>query len=265
MTTHPAHTPAAPGSGTVLRALDPAARRILDGYLAEVAARLAGPARARAAILAELSDGLTDATHAYLTDQTIRAETLPHQHAARAAAAAVTEFGTPAQVADAFAPELAAATARRVALTLVTTGPLLGCLWLSALATGGANALTLAPPWQWPIIQAGGWPARLGLAVTVTTVLAAWLTVAATGRLTRCFPSLPRLPAVTAAAAAIGTSLLDTSLLALLAAQLLPTPDPASGLLAAAAAAASGVRGTLAGRAARHCLTIRPGRADGLG
>lgn len=259
MTTSPADTPAASGLGMVL---DPAATRILDGYVAAVGARLAGPARAHAAILAELGDGLTDAAHAYLTDQTIRAETLPHQHAARAAAAAVAEFGTPAQVADAFAPELAAATARRVALALVTTGPLLGCLWLGALATGTTRALTLAPPWQWPIIQAGGWPAQLGLAVIVTTVLAASLTVAATGRLTRWLPSLPRLPATMAAAAATGTSLFDAGLLALLAAQLLPASDAAGGLLVAAAAAASGVRGTLAGRAAHHCLALRPCRAD---
>jgi hypothetical protein len=38
---------------------------VIDRYLAAVAARLAGPVRARQAILAELHDGLFEAAHAH--------------------------------------------------------------------------------------------------------------------------------------------------------------------------------------------------------
>jgi HAAS len=229
--------------------LDPDAERVLDDYLAALAARLAGPARARQAILDELHDGLVGATH---TRQAAGASQ------ASAAAAAVAEFGDPAAVAAAFTPELAARRARRVALTLIGTGPLVGSLWLAVLAAGGQAAIAAAPVWQWPVVQAGGWTARLLLAIVGATVLAAWVTVAATGRLTRWLPARPSLPAVAAAAAASGASLFDLSLLLVLATQTLPTPAAAPWPLVTVAAIASLVRCALAGRAARGCLTLRP-------
>jgi hypothetical protein len=118
--------------------------------------------------------------------------------------------------------------------------------------------ITVAPPWRWPITQAGGWPARLLLAVTVATVVTAWLTAAATGQLTRWLPTLPGLPAVTAGAAATGTSLVDATLLLVLATGALPAPGAAPWRLVVLAALASLVRCALASRAARRCLTIRP-------
>jgi hypothetical protein len=232
--------------------LDPDAERVLDDYLAALAARFAGPARARQAILEELHDGLVGATH---TRQAAGASP------ASAAAAAVAEFGDPAAVAAAFTPELAASRARRVALTLIGTGPLVGSLWLAVLAAGGQAAIAAAPVWQWPVVQAGGWTARLLLAIVGATVLAAWVTVAATGRLTRWLPARPRLPAVAAAAAAAaasGASLFDLSLLLVLATHTLPTPAAAPWQLVTVAAIASLVRCALAGRAARGCLTLRP-------
>jgi HAAS len=229
--------------------LDPAAARVLDDYLARLAARLPGPARARQAILDELRDGLVGATH---TRQAAGASP------ASAAAAAVTEFGDPTTIAAAFTPELAASRARRVALTLIGTGPLVGSLWLAVLAASGQAAIAAAPIWQWPVVQAGGWPARLLLAIVGATVLAAWVTVAATGRLTRWLPARPSLPAVAAAAAASGASLFDLSLLLVLATHTLPTPAAAPWPLVTLAATTSLVRCALAGRAARGCLTLRP-------
>jgi hypothetical protein len=229
--------------------LDPTTERVLDNYLARLAARLSGPARARQAILAELHDGLVEATHTRLADGASQAS---------AAAAAVTEFGDVAAVAAAFTPELAASRARRVALALIGTGPLVGGLWLGALIASGQGAIAVAPVWRWPLVQASGWPAQLLLAVIGATVLAAWLSVAATGRLTRWLPAPPRLPAVAAAAAATGASLFDLSLLLVLATRALPAPGGAAWPLVAAAATASVVRCALAGRAARRCLTLRP-------
>jgi HAAS len=231
-----------------LPTLDRTAARVLDDYLARLAARLPGPARARQAILDELRDGLVEATHTRLTGGASPAQ---------AAAAAVTEFGDPTTIAAAFTPELAARRARRIALALIGTGPLVGGLWLGAVAASGQAAIAAAPVWQWPVVQAGGWPARLLLAVVGAAVLAAWVTVAATGRLTRWLPAPPGLPAITAAAAASGASLFDLSLLLVLATRALPTPAAAPWPLVAVAATTSLVRCALASRAARRCLTLR--------
>ena len=58
----------------------------LAAYLSDVAAQLCGPRRRRATILAELRDGLDQAT-----EDNIAAGLTPDQ----AAAAAITQFGTP--------------------------------------------------------------------------------------------------------------------------------------------------------------------------
>jgi Epoxide hydrolase N terminus/HAAS len=93
--------------------------QVIDAYLGEVAAALTGPPRARADIVAELRSGLLDAADAH------RSAGLA---AAPAAEAAIGEFGDPRQVAAAFRPELTLTQARRLALTLVATGPLIGLL-----------------------------------------------------------------------------------------------------------------------------------------
>jgi hypothetical protein len=62
--------------------------------------------------------------------------------AQEATAAAIAEFGDPRMVAAGFGPELAAAQARRVALGLVATGPLVGTAWIVAVTV---NALA---PWR---------------------------------------------------------------------------------------------------------------------
>ena len=95
----------------------PAPRHLVNSYLAEVTAGLPGSARARASVADELRAGLLDAIDAY------RSAGLAAEQAAQAA---VSEFGDPRQVASAFRPELAVSQARRVAVTLVATGPLIG-------------------------------------------------------------------------------------------------------------------------------------------
>jgi hypothetical protein len=143
-----------------------------------------------------------------------------------------------------------------VALTLVATGPLVGGLWLGVLSASNLTAPLGTPPWRWPIVHLGGWPARLVLALVVTTVLTAWLTVAATGKLTRWLPARLRRPGIAAATTATGTIIVDAALLITLAVHALPTPTSTAtgGLLVVAAATASLVRGAVAGRAARRCL-----------
>ena len=223
------------------------AGQLVEDYLAEVAARLPGPARARAGIIAELRAGLLDAADAR------RADGLP---AAAADAGAVAEFGDPRQVAAAFRPGLALSQARRVALTLLATGPLIGLLW-AATAVASHIGIRSAPPWQW----AGAPPASLAaFPLAAAIVIAVWtalFTIAATGRATRWLPDRPRLAPGTAAIAGLGAAAADLALFVLLASQLAAAPGTLAPVPAAAAALASLTRLSLAGRAARRCLTAR--------
>jgi hypothetical protein len=227
--------------GDVIGPRRPAGRDAVADYLAAVAARLTGPATARVAICDELRDGLLEALERHL------ARGRSHREAT---AAAIAEFGDPATVAAAFAPELAAVQARRVALGLLVTGPLVGLAWLAALA---ANAL---PPWRQQL--AGPWLALplVGVAVAVAGP-ALGLTVAATGRLGGRLGRRARVPPTAAATAALAAVVADLALLTIIAAQVLTGPAPSSWAPVLVAAGASLARVTLAGRALRRCLATR--------
>lgn len=221
---------------------------LIDTYLGEVAAALPGPARARRDIIAELRSGLLDAADAH------RAADLP---ADQAAEAAVGEFGDPRQIAAAFRPELAARQARRVTVTLITTGPLIGLLWATA-ASASHIGIRHAPPWQWasaPPASPVAFP--LAAAAFLIVVWTALFTMAATGPLTRWFPASARLAPATAAIAAFGAATADLAIFVLLASQLVSAPSTLAPAPVAVAAAASLTRLTLASRAARHCLATR--------
>jgi hypothetical protein len=137
--------------------LEPAAGPAIEGYLAEVTARLPGPPRARAGIVAELRSGLLDAADAH------RSAGVPP---AEAALAAVREFGDPAEVAAGFGAELAASQARRVAVTLLATGPLVGLLWI-ATALASHLGIRLALPWQETGLSPG---LRIGMPLVAVAV-----------------------------------------------------------------------------------------------
>jgi hypothetical protein len=218
----------------------PAAER----YLADVSARLPGPPRIRARIAAELRSGLLDAIDAH------RSGGLPPADAVRAA---ISEFGDPAPVADGFTAEIAAGLARRVAIAVLVTGPLVGMLWIATAASGH-----LLPHPSWAGLPSG---IRVGVALVavaaVVTVLGAALGIGATGRITRWLPVRPRRAPAAAAVAGFGAVGADALGLALLAVQLITAPAALSPLPATAAAAASLIRLLLARRAARRCLAIR--------
>jgi hypothetical protein len=220
--------------------LNPTAKRVIHAYLAELSSGLPGTAAARAGIVAELEDGLWTATIAR------RARGLPPAEAARAA---VAEFGDPAIVAAGFAPELAAATGRRVGLGLLTTGPLVGSSWLLLAAT----------TWRWtgqePPAVVGFIAALVGMVLAVS-VPAAVASVAVSGRLGRWLPAGPPTAATAAAVAAGACVAGDLFLLAGLLVSMALAGGVAwpAGLLAAGL---SVVRLSLAGRAARRCLSAR--------
>jgi hypothetical protein len=228
-----------------------AADRLLESWLAAVAACLPGRARTRRAVVAELRDGLLEGLGAH---QARGLAPVP------AALATLKEFGDPEQVAHAFAPELAAAQARRVALTLARTGPPLGALWVTALVASPLSKSLLVDrvaPWRWP------WPPGpwAGLPVVGLVLLigipAAVLAVAATGRLSRWLSSRPRLAPTAAATAALAGMTVDLALLGMLSAQALMASSQLAWAPAVLAASASLARLALAGRAARRCLTSR--------
>jgi hypothetical protein len=140
----------------------------LATYLSDVAAQLYGPRRRRAAILAELRDGLEQAT-----EDNIAAGLSPD----RAATAAIIQFGTPEAVADAFSGELATAYARRTIAWFIATGPLVGIWWL----------LLLQPsPWRTGLIALLA--AIPVLPLIVIAIATAGGTFATTGRLMRWLP-----------------------------------------------------------------------------
>jgi hypothetical protein len=220
----------------------------IEAYLAAVATRLSGPARAQRNIVAELRAGLLDGMEARCSTG------LP---TGKAAAATVVEFGDPRQVGDAFRPELAASSARRIAIGLVATGPVVGALWAVA-AIASHIELRDALPWQWvnaPPDSILVFP--LVAAAVAATAWAALVTVAATGRLTRWLPLRPRLAPTAAAVAGFSAVAADAIGFLLLASQLAAAPASIAPFPITLAAIASLIRLVLARRAARRCLTAR--------
>jgi hypothetical protein len=226
----------------------PVAGPAVERYLAEVSAGLPGPARAQAGVLAELRSGLLDAADAH------RSAGVP---SAQAAEAAIAEFGDPGEIAGGFRAEIAAGQARRVAVMVLVTGPLVGLVWLAEAAAGHPGA-HLGLPWQWAGLFPP--PGLLLVAIAVAVAVTAWGAlggIASTGRLTRWLPDRPRRAPMAAAVAGLGAVGADALGLTLLAAQLATVPGKLSPVLAAAAAAASLARLMFAGRAARRCLVLR--------
>jgi HAAS domain-containing protein len=225
----------------------PAPGAVIEAYLSAVATGLTGPARGRGQVIAELRSGLLDAADAHR-----RAGLAP----AAAVQAAVAEFGSPGQIAAAFRPGLAAGQARRVAVVLLATGPLIGLLWAAAARASHVGIHAVAP-WYWAHLPPAA-PVALQLiaAVVPITVWTTLLTLATTGRLTRWLPPRPRLAPSAAAIAGFGAATADLILLAVLASQLAAPGTLAAGPVSLAAAA-SAARLILASRAGRRCLASR--------
>jgi len=160
----------------------------LAAYLADVATDLFGPRQHRARILAELRDGLDHAVANHT------AAGLPED---RAVAAAIDEFGGPHTVADAFAPELAVAYARRTIAWFIVTGPLVGVWWL----------LLLQPfPWRTGVVALiSALPVVPVIAVAIATAAG---TFATTGRLMRWLPEASPSRALSATTAVACLALL---------------------------------------------------------
>lgn len=135
----------------------------IDGYLSEMADGLVASAAARAAVIKEISDGLLESVASY------RERGLPEAEAARAA---IAEFGAPGTIAVAFQRELGARQARRSALTLMTSGPIVGLAWVIGMVLSSlppARHHLSGPWWALPLV---GVAIVIGIPGLIATIVA---------------------------------------------------------------------------------------------
>ncbi|MGH3121179.1 MAG: permease prefix domain 1-containing protein [Streptosporangiaceae bacterium] len=221
---------------------------VIEGYIQDLSGRLPGPRRWRQAVLDEARDTLLDAMEAHARRGGNPAE---------AAAQAVREYGPAWQVSRAYAPELAAALARRAGLQAIVAIPLIAAIWNAALHIGPAA------PWRHQ--NAGLTVAAALIASGVTlTVLCSGLTIIGTGpavRFTGDRPRALRFLSITASAAVTAAIL---ALLGVVITRAATSPGSLEWPAAVPALALSlAVIGAVAHSAGR-CITgprVTPGRA----
>ncbi|GAA4611641.1 permease prefix domain 1-containing protein [Saccharopolyspora hordei] len=203
----------------------------VEHYVAELAAALRGPARAKSRMLDEIRDGLTETIAAH-SDHGV-----PHDHAV---ARALREFGTVDELVPSCQQELTVAQTRHAAATLVgVVGSLLACGHV-AWTVGG---------WQLPAAA----QLLVGIAALAATLAAAAL--AATGVLTRWVPAPPGLPTLVGWASSTASVAMPCTAIALSTTSPLDTTWPSTGLTAAVAVAAHVVLAASA-RTCRECARL---------
>jgi hypothetical protein len=119
-----------------------AGHALIDAHLAALRTY-----RLPTAAVDELADGLIETY-----DQRLRDGLDPNS----AATAAVTEFGTVEEISEAFGRH---APGHRAAVTLLTTGPIVGCCWLVFLISTRA--------WTWPNVGTAALILTAGLLLTI--------------------------------------------------------------------------------------------------
>ncbi|MDT4989808.1 MAG: hypothetical protein QOI74_3902 [Micromonosporaceae bacterium] len=214
---------------------DPAAVRVVDEYLRGVARRLPMGSPVTRDVLAELRDDLLEAT-ATLT----AGGTEPFA----AARAAIADFGDEETIARELRGELGTRRARRIGITLLVTGPVVGVCWLVAVFFGTAHATA----WRWLLV--------LVAPVIVIGAAATGLTVVSSGRLSRWLGPYTVMARRASAIAGIAAGTGDLLLLAGCAALLLSSQRPSA--LFALAAGASTARLVLLGLLGRPLVRRGP-------
>ena len=175
----------------------------IEIHLANLAAVLRGPARAKARMVAELREGLLDAA---------RESSHQRDPGAEAARDAIRQFGSVAEIAPSFQRELTIAQARHTARTVLLLAPCAVLCWYLVLHASGQPLPGLAQ-------AVAGY---LGGIAAVTAFLAA-VFLLSTGSLARRMPTPERLPLVvawtgTTAAVALGLSAVTLTVASVLAA-----------------------------------------------
>ena len=223
---------------TLVADLDPLAQPVVAGYLREFVAALPGSRRARQAIVTEIADGLIE----QITNTT-------GPDPAAAAASAVHAFGSPRNLATQFARELTGKTAHRTGFALVSSGPLVGALWLLALTSGPSSDVTVTLP-----KRITGLFAALPLIPLLLMMIipAALVAVAGAGRVSRFLPVTTGAAGLAGLVAGAGCVVADGSLIV----HAVMTAGVWSPLLILAVTIST-ARLSLAAAAARRCAQLR--------
>lgn len=200
----------------------------VENYVAQLAAELRGPSRAKARLLDEIKDGLDDCIAAHVDSGMSQAD---------AVAAALHEFGTPAELAPGCQRELTVAQTRRTAIWLLLTMPALLGAWRVTWTIGHGGYVT--PPEN----------VQLLVAIGISTVLMGIVAVLLTQRLT--VPD--RLPSVLAWSATVASVAMPVTTLALVTE--LPAHWPLLAIIAAGTVVAFWALATSA-RTCRQCASL---------
>jgi len=212
----------------------------VERYLHDLSSALPGRSTSKAAILAEVTDGLMESV------ETRRQERVDRNDAAEAA---VAEFGPAGDLAIAFVREMAGSAARRVGLALVASGPIVGLAWLTAFAVGSGRR------WLDELPTVLGWLPGYAVLMFLVIVSAVVAFFAGRGPAVRHLPIGPRWAAAAATVAAVGCVAVDAVLLTHLVRLAIDGLIPVG--LAALPALLSLGRSLLALAAARRCLELR--------
>ncbi|MEV6132521.1 permease prefix domain 1-containing protein [Streptomyces violaceusniger] len=216
----------------------PAEADPVEVYIADLTALLHGPARAKARMIEEIRDGLTEtvATHT-------RGGSAPD----RAADDAVREFGTPEELAPVCQRELTIAQARHTAWAVSLTAPFLtACWYLTSSTAHGQDGLV---PRTAQLLAT-----QLTVVIGAIALLAA-LALAVTGTLARRLPTPHRLPLAIAWVGTTAGVAMGIATLTLAIASLLATDWPLLALAGAFAAVSHAVVAPSA-RACRRCARL---------
>ncbi|MFJ8078334.1 permease prefix domain 1-containing protein [Streptomyces sp. NPDC096176] len=210
----------------------------VEEHVRELTAALHGPARAKARMIQEIRDGLTDTVEAHSHGG------VPYRSAAQQA---VREFGTVDQLVPSCQRELTIAQARHTARAVALTAPFLITCWYLSWTVNHGQTWLLPRTAQLLAVHLAG-------VATVAAVLAA-VTLAVTGKLARRVDTPRRLPLAVAWTGTTASVAMALATLALATAAVLATHWP---LLAFAGtlAAASHAGVAASARACRRCARL---------
>lgn len=196
---------------------------VIDDYLAELHALLPR-SRARASVVAEIADGLTDSIDHHLADGLGYGE---------ATLAAIAEMGDPRSMAAEFTAVISAEHINRYSSRFLLIGPTIGVAWILVFLFGSVDILS-------------GIPAILGCALVlcIVTVAGSCAAVAAgaTGPLSRWIDIGWHTAASAVLVTAFCAALIDAALIGFLLAKLGEPMSVSTMTLLLAAATGSGLR-----------------------
>ncbi|MFF6786272.1 permease prefix domain 1-containing protein [Streptomyces sp. NPDC012510] len=207
----------------------------VEEYLTTLEAALHGPDRAKARLLEEVRDGLTDAVAEHA------GRGLSHE---RAADQALRDFGTMDDLVASCQRELTIAQARHTARSVAVTMPFLLTCWF--LVRNAGDARDWALPWTAQLIAV-----YLAGTAVVAALLAAGA-LAATGTLARWLPTPDELPRLVGWTGTTASMSIAVATLALATASVLATNWP---LIALACSLAAASHGAMA-RSVRVCRQV---------